>query len=642
MVRAIIKILFVLQIPILNLFGSEVIFELLKGQAELRSKNEGFKACRSKTKLKDLDIIRTHIGSVSGFKFSDESFIEVGEGTTVMLDRNDRSGWNKVFILKGSLRVMASRQCVVKTPTSEIIAFTGMTDVHVEQGGAIVVPRSGQGAMVYCEDRVEGVSLGSYGFINQKSHFEIQNTSKIDYKFLVGEKLSQKISGARAVRSKYRQDLFEFLNIQWKPDSEVILPTEVNDILDHKLNFKTEIYALESSADIYDHYVGQSQFLKEGRELLFAQQLFESQDAQHLIPHSLRKHFVNNEVVKHFFYKIDKADNALNKLSPIQKNFVIYFFRQQFIEDLVPKHHFRDGFGFRFREILVHNSNVTQTPDGQNTVSDKDGLSLNSQLKLSYTGRERLIGRPSFELQLTDLGYFKKAFQTREYSTISLELKNKFKFKRKAKLNAFTPILNVQSTYLNTSSGKYYAFTTYQPKFDIIFKPLKNLGSISDITLIFTSLGLELRKYSGGDSKEKDLAGNRKDTNAPNFTLFLLSMKKWSNYLSKTTLAFNYKLNDSDSPELDYDNLRIDFAYEIPMEVWTIIPSYAYSYRDQDSYAGAAREDKTHEVGFTVKRKIFNDEGGFGLSYRYIDQKSNQSSFVYQNDQVSANFSYQF
>ena len=623
--------------------ASDLKLIIKEGDVKVRPVNKDSVVMDTTLELNTLDYIATNKGSVAGITSSERVIMQIGEKSCLLIDRDDKTGWKKFYLTKGSLRVYTGdTPYIIKTPTAEIVTFDGICDIHVVKGVSLFAPRKGKGGMVYCVDSVDGVTIDKIAHVDQKGKLNYQPILLAKYSFLMGDNITNKITGSESLTESYRKDFFNRLNVGWTPQDEKDIPIEIRDILVHKLNFTSELIALESSVKIYDHYSEQGQIVRVGSKLLFAQKLFNSQNSNELIPSSLYKYFIDSELTEIFKTKLGIANNTLNRLSPIQKNFVLHFFRQEMIEKLRPKHRIKNGLSVNFREILVYNSNVTQTPDDQVSVSDQDDVSSNSSISVNYAARPGNKGTMITTLNYSELGYFKKLFQTREFSSIGLKLKNKFTFKKKAKLSNLSPSIEYKMDYLNTIQGKYLAFETIDTQLEFIFKPLKNKGRLSDLALIFTSIGSEDRTYKGNSSQKLDALGRKKDTMTPKFLLFFMSMKNFNHFSSKFSTVFNYRNSISKSADLDYSNIRIDSSFSFIFPNWVFTPSFAYSQRDQDNYRTATRKDKIFEYSIGAKRPIFNNKGNFGLTLKSIKQNSNITNLSYSNTQASALFSYKF
>ena len=637
------KIFAITTLLIANAFASDLNLIIKKGNVKVRPVNKDSVIMDTSLELNTLDYIATNQNSISGITSSERVIMQLGENSCLMIDKNDKTGWKKFYLTKGSLRVYTGdTPFVIKTPTAEIVTFDGICDIHVLKGVSLIAPRKGKGGMIYCKDSVDGVTIDKIAHVDQNGKLNYQPILLAKYSFLMGDNITNEITESESLTESYRNDFFKRLNIGWTSQNEKEIPIEIRDILVHKLNFTSELIALESSVKIYDHYSEQGEIVRKGSKLLFAQKLFNSQNSNELIPIALHKYFIKSELTDVFKTKLDIANNALNRLSPIQKNFVLHFFRQEMIGKLRPKHRIKNGLKVSFKEILVYNSNVTQTPDDQVTVSDQDDISANSSINVNYTARPGNKGTLSTTFKYSELGYFKKLFQTREYSNLGLKLKNKFTFKKKARLSNLTPSVEYKMDFLNTVQGKYLAFETLDTQLEFIFKPIRGSGQLSDLALFFTSIGAEDRTYKGNKSQKLDALGKKKDTLTPKLILFFMSMKSYSHFSSKFTTVLNYRNSISKSADLDYTNLRFDSSFSFIFPNWTFTPSFALSQRDQDNYRTSTRTDKVYEYSIGAKRPIFNNKCNFGLTLKSITQNSNITNLNYSNNQVSALFNYKF
>jgi hypothetical protein len=624
-------------------YANDLTLVITSGSSKVKPLNKDSVVMNANVKLNTLDYISTNLGSISGIKEKNNILVQIGEKSDIMIDRNDKTGWRKFYLTRGSLRVYTGKEpIVIKTPTSEIVTFDGILDVHVIKGVTLIAPRKGKGGMVYCDDSVNEITIENIAHVNQNGVYHKHPLLAAKYTFLMGDNVTKEISESKSLTQPYRIDFYKRLNIGWKSRADQDIPSEIQDIIVHELNFDSEIIALESSVKLYDHYSDQGDLIRKGSKLLFAQKLFSSENNNELIPSDLFKYFNESELTDVFKIKIEIANNSLNRLSPIQKNFVLHFFRQEMIEKLRPKHKVKERLKFDFREIVVYNTNVTQTPEEDIAVSDTEDISSNTSFNLSYSARPGNKGVLIGNLKYTEIGYFKKSNQTREFSNIAFKLKNKFTFKKKAKLSNFSPSIQYKLDYLNTIQGKYLAFETLDVQLEMILKPFQGKGRFSDLGLLFLSLGFEDRSYKGSDVLRLDSLGREKDTFTPKFVLFYMTMKSFKYFTSKFTNVLNYRNAKSNSKDLEYNNIRYDASFNMIFPIWTISPAFAFSQRDQDSYRTQSRKDKIYEYSIGVKRPIFNKKGSFGLTLKSIDQSSNVTDKNYTNNQFSALFSYKF
>lgn len=621
-------------------FGNLVI---KKGSVDVRSKDMSLTTFDKTVKLRELDYFKTSQASIAGLELNNQLTMLLGESTNAMINHPDKTGWKSIYLIEGAVRVFSEdASYLVQTPTTEVVTFKGVTDIYCHQGVTLIIPHSGQGAMVYCSTAVDGVEIENMGHVNQKGAFEVINDYGAFFKYVKGEDLTLEYKQIKALQKNTRAELYERLNIGYKEPIPVEIPVYVRDLLVEQLYFDTELIALESSMRVYDHYDQQASILRKGSSILFGQRLFASENNTQLIPEDLYKYFEQGVITEVFKEKLALANEALEQLTPIQRNFVIHFFRQQIVSKCKPQHHLKNGFKASFREIFVYNSNVTNTPDDQVSVSDKDDVSSNTNLTLRYNTRPWNWGVGSAVFQYTDQGYFKKIFQTREFNNYSIKLQNNLSFKKKAKISSFTPSLEYKIDYLNTANGKYRAFDTLKLDLQTVLKPLKNWSRYSDLGIVFISLGAEDRAYKGDASLRFDFNNLKKDTLTPFATLFFMSMKGFDSHKGKFSSVLNYRQSISDSNELDYGSLRLDLSYGIILDTWTVTPSLAYSNRAQSNYVGSKRNDDTFEYGCSFKRQVFKKSSDINLGYKFIEQNSNLNNFVYDNHQVSLTFNHAF
>lgn len=559
----------------------------------------------------------------------------IGEESIFLIDEKDSTQWDKLILVKGSGKFFGSSAPVfVKTPVSNCFVFNGACIIMVDQGVTLVCPIEEQGVMLTTKGVVLGIEPGYLGIIGKDgSVSEIkQELPPLDYV----EKDQIEYS---MLSKKYRDDVFAYFKILIKPDDS--LSRRAAELRRYTVNFNSPLDALEKISEIYYYYSRKHSLLMEGKELLFYQLLSNSRDFDTIIPNEVVKLFEKNKENQLLFNKLKVAEKELARFSSRQRYLVIRLFRKQAIQNLLPRLKIKENLSYSIREVLAYNSNVTQTPDGQQVVSDTDDFSATTILGMTYTDRKRNFGEASIKLGYTDIAYFKDEFTNREFTSVSITLKDKLKLSDSKIFSAVTPQVSYSKNYLNTDLGRYNAFDVSTPQFQFVFKRINKPWRFSDYIIFIKTIGVEFKDYLGVG--EIDNRGYNKDVVAPFITLMGINLKRFDSFMLRSSLLINGKKFDSSSNELDYKSLRITLTNSFVLPRITCDVIYGYSSRSQPIYLGVGkRSDRTHSLSLGGKIRVLQNRGTFGAIYKRAIQNSNLNLFEYDSNQSSIYFSYRF
>lgn len=629
-------ILFTLTVC-LHTLCADIDLAIDQGEVKVQSVGKGPVDVKGYVKLSRGDRITTPDSVVANLHFSTGVGGALGEQTTLTVEDKDATGWEKVYLFRGSIKGFGSDfPLVVKTPSTEVYVFHGSTYVYVDQGVTLVIPTEKQGAMVSSSKQVSAIERGEIGIVAQNGDFrKVKNTLPQP-----NDLLKQQGNIVQHQLSKnYLDAVYELLKIKVTPD--VKIQQRILEEKKFKLFFVSPRDALEQITAIYHEHTHKNSMLEEGMELLFAQELFKSRIYNRIIPDDLISYYVMGDDLKELFIKLRVAEKELAKFKPRQIRVVLSIFRSQLVNRLLPKEKIKPKFSWNVREVLAYNSNVTQTPDGQQNVSLNDDITATTILGLTYTGKPRNIGQASIKFGYTDIAHFDESFATRELTSLNLTIKDKYKFKGKRLISSLSPQIAYTKNFLHTATGRVNAFDSMSPQLQMVYKRVNELFAWSDYMIMIHTMGIELRDYRGATSR--DFRNEEKDIKAPFTTFMILNLKRFESHMAKTTVILNAKKFDSFSRELDYKNYRINLSHSVVLPRITFEGNYSYSVRRQPEYLFVgARNDTSSTFGFGGKIRVLSRKGTLGVNFKRTVQNSNQNNFDYDSNQSSVYFSYKF
>ena len=366
--------------------------------------------------------------------------------------------------------------------------------------------------------------------------------------------------------------------------------------------------------------------LEKGREHLLAQEWLGLMDSWPILPQSMKKHFLDKHDTDALFDEMALIDDQLSGLSKTDKNLVSFFTRQSLSEELLTKRRWLSGVTGRYNILMTQDSNVSETPDGNPSVSGQSGASLTSDMKLTYTGRRLSWGSPVYEIRYMDRTFFDDQFEPREFNQVAGVAKAVFELKNKG-IQSITPSFQLKGEFINSKQGRDPNVITYGSKLELVFMPKQEWGSHSDLFLNFLTLGLDQRDYVTG--KNIDRFGKDKDVWSPSITWVGVNILKVEGWRWSETVVVGLRHPMSDSDNFEYFGASFDGSIGFEKERWELKPSLAYRHRDQSSYDLAPRRDNTMEWGFLVTKKMPEERMDLRGGYRRIYQDSSQTNFKF-------------
>ena len=377
--------------------------------------------------------------------------------------------------------------------------------------------------------------------------------------------------------------------------------------------------------------------LEKGRELLLAQELMGLANDVPILPPELRRHFLENAKTDQMFDALMLWEQQLKSFNEEDRRYVAFFVRQALAEELMSKNRTSVAWSGKVRATALHNSNVNETADGLTVVSERAGQSLSSSLRLDYAGRRMDWGTPTVEFNYLDKTFFDRSFEDREYSQASVKPKATYEISSKnSPISKVSPGINVGSEFVNSSQGRNFQVMSYAPQVEVVFKPKKELGRLSDFLLGFCTIGYEWRDYL--DGQNLDAQRRNKDTYSPFVSGVLVNMVKLGEWTCRETMVLSVKDGDSEAVLQDQFSWSTDLSVEFSKGNWGIKPSYAYR---EKSYSNG-RDDRKTEWGSLLTRRVASESLEFQLGYRRTAQRSDLSAMTFADHQFSLGVNWGF
>lgn len=522
------------------------------------------------------------------------------------LDKLDTAQW---FFYRGQLEIENSEELLIKAGVAEVLLYPGKAKLVLDENHLFVKSIHG-GAMVSTPNYVDGL----------KSGHEVVVSRSGDIKKDVAEMKTSK--GPIDL-----QDRYQLLGLSGKDQATLRI-----DLFDG-LSFGSKDAAISSALRLLKRHDWTS-LLEKGRQQLFVQELMGLEDEYVILPSFMKKHFYDREESDALFEDLEKVESEMSSLPAPVKDEVAFYVRQAMTDPLLSRFRVKDVFKYGFRANVAHDSNVSQDPENIATPSNQSGTSLVSNFNFDFKSRHWKLGQTIASVKIMDLTYFDDAFETREYSKVSVRGGQIFSLGSKMIVTGISPTLGLDSDYLNTDGKRRLTHSTLRPKVDFVFRPFHDLGTWSDLLMIYANIGLDVRVYF----KDKDSFDGSKDSVTHNLSLIGVNFKKRGLYQEKMVAVLSGSFADSDAGAYDYDNARLDYIYSISRGNTTLEPSFAYSFRYYDNYLLQKREDDVFEYGLKLKQ-MFSDKNtelsfGFKHTSRHSKGGSNASLYTYDNNQV--------
>ena len=295
----------------------------------------------------------------------------------------------------------------------------------------------------------------------------------------------------------------------------------------------------------------------------------------------------------------------------------------------------------KVNQALLHDSNITQLPDGQVQVSDKSGASAVTGLNLKLQ-KETKSKDPATNLQLS-LGqtrYLDSVFANRNAQNVNVLWEKPFKGSQTTPWMSWSIKVGQRLDFLYAFGPKELAFSTTTPGVMGVVKPVQKKTKFMDVLVPIVGLDFEFRDYKDGYSK--DALTENKDTLTPSFTGILMTLKQHQSFKSRTMLLTNIRQGFADSKESEYLNMRFGLSWTASLKHFDITPDVVWALRRQDNYQGSQRNDDLYEGGLAGNFRFNKERSELKLFARYSEQKSNLTAFEYQNTKFGFSATHQF
>jgi len=511
------------------------------------------------------------------------------------------------FLYRGEIMVSNAEPLLIKMGMAEVLLFPGKTQIVIEENHVFAKSIEG-GLMLSTPSYVEGLKFGQEARVDQEGKIKVASGSS---------------SPSTSVNHlEYR---YHLLGLKYKEIATQRISQSEGLSFSDKANSKASILRL-----LNRHRW--EQLLEKGREQLFVQELIGLENENEVLPVSMKKHFYDKEATTVLFEDMAKVDKKLKQLSEMERDEVVFMVRQKISEPLLSRFRIKDGFKINYCGVLSYNSNVAQNPDENPIPTNEGGVSLMNSLSVDYQGRQWEEGQTTAQFKILDLTYFDDDFENRQFTRLGSKLTHTFSLDSKAFISAISPSMALDLDYLQSSGSREFAFWTVKPAINFVFQPINEaFWGYSDLLLFFAKFGMDVRRYS----VDKYSFGELKNSYTPNFTLLAIDYSKMGEYKNKSIFAFNMRLADSEAKEYKYETYRFDYIYSVSRGGFSLEPSIAYTYRDQDEYFGVPRKDDVFEYGVSLKKDYEKFYTDLSIGYRHVDRRSTRLLSSYEDDQIT-------
>ncbi|MBF0244085.1 MAG: hypothetical protein HQL31_02270 [Planctomycetes bacterium] len=288
---------------------------------------------------------------------------------------------------------------------------------------------------------------------------------------------------------------------------------------------------------------------------------------------------------------------------------------------------------FRASLTETRDSNITQTPDGEPSVSNRRGSFNDSKASLSSESRDLgAMGILAADFSLGQTHHWGSGFSNRNSQNAALTITNRRETKTRY-LMTTNYSLGLRSDFLYTTGTREQSFLTWTPGTLLVFNPVQKKKSLFQVFVPVVQAGFEIRDYTGSD--KIDALGQSKDTLTPNVTAILMALGRYKEADHRAMMLLNLRSSSSDSPDLENLSLRWGLSWTSQFHGWTMTPDLAYAQRDQNNYQGQARTDRAFEIGWVCKKEFQKGRLELNSLLRYTEQHSNIPTFVYENTRFS-------
>ena len=290
---------------------------------------------------------------------------------------------------------------------------------------------------------------------------------------------------------------------------------------------------------------------------------------------------------------------------------------------------------------LVHDTNITQLPDGQVQVSDKSGASALTSLNLKFQ-KETESKDPATNLQLS-LGqtrYLDSFFSNRNTQNVNVLWEKPFKGSPTSPWMSWNLKVGQRLDFLYAFGEQELAFSTTTPGIMGVLKPLEKKTSFSDVFVPIVGLDLECRDYK--HRYAQDTLAENKDTLTPSITGILLALKQHQSFKSRTMLLSNIRQGFGDSNDSEVFNLRLGLSWTASLKHFDLTPDVVWALRQQDNTTGQQRDDDLCEGGLAGNYRFNQERSELKLFVRYGEQSSNLTAFEYQSTKFGLSATHRF
>lgn len=595
------------------LLGSVAVqAEAFKGQ--VRSIGKASEALNASTTFEEGDLIQITEGLYS-FSFG-TSKVELGESSLVAI------GQQKSFleIYRGSANISVSQEPLVVIhstsqlkilPGSQVYWATHGDDTHIsllKGKGHLLTPSEGK------------VLTSGTGVLIRNGEIE-SNILAFDLDGITPPMTPQKV-----------EKIFEHTPL-------------LNERL-NQMGFLGE-FTFEDPKEVIYYYLDilkKSKWLnhvQRGQDHLFAQKLLLLHENDAVFPESLKGHLQQTPTSISIFKDFARLDEGLAKMDDAERVFITFFVRQAMAEELIAKKELRNSITGLYRIEGRHQQNIAESPDDSLSVSEKKGASLTQQMQLKWVGLSHSWGKPSVSMRMANRSYFDTDFTDREVTTLTLSTQlNRTVGKKGDRILEVNPNYAVRFDFVNSNAGQDLNFITHSPQVEVVFAPIQQAATWSDLLFYFWKLGIDHRHYASGYRFSN---GVKRDTSTLWTTWSGINAVSWKGMRVQESLSIDLRSSKSSDSNLEYSSFNMDLGVAFQQAKWELKPVFALRYRDQPEWRSEPRKDFKKELGLLASSSNAGNWADLSLGYRYISQDSTREElFSYIDHQWSMSLTKSF
>jgi hypothetical protein len=161
-----------------------------------------------------------------------------------------------------------------------------------------------------------------------------------------------------------------------------------------------------------------------------------------------------------------------------------------------------------------------------------------------------------------------------------------------------------------------------------------------DAIVPVTGLDLEFRDYR--NSLAIGTSGAKQNTTTPQLLLLALGMKKKGDMNHKSTLMVLNRYNFSAESQQEYWDARISLKHSLRRKQWEAEIGTGWVNRVQKNFSNQSRRDDRIEFDLGIAHYFPKDRQVLKFNFGYEDQKSDFSSYVYDNRSMGLSFKAKF